>query len=98
MAVSANSRYAGSVVAPVTDGAGATRNTILPKVPADTAYRVSFYPWRAGDRMDLLAYRFYGDERLWWLIADANPEIVPYASSLFSIAPGTMIRIPDARQ
>lgn len=97
MAISANSRYAGSVVGPVTNSAGVTRNTILPATPKDTTYRVSFYTWRAGDRMDLLAYRFYGDERLWWLIADANPEIVPAASSLFSIAPGTLIRIPDAR-
>jgi nucleoid-associated protein YgaU len=94
MAVSASSRYAGSKIQPVTDAAGVTRNTILPAAPADTTYQVSFYAWRGSDRMDLLAARFYGDERLWWLIAKANPEVVDW----FSIAPGTVLRIPNAQQ
>lgn len=27
------------------------------------------------DRLDLLAYQYYGDARLWWHILDANPQI-----------------------
>jgi hypothetical protein len=27
-----------------------------------------------GDRLDLLAFKYYGDPEQWWLIADANPE------------------------
>lgn len=94
MAISPTSRYATSVVSPVTDTAGVTRATILPKSPTDTAYTVTYYAWKAGDRMDKLASHFYQDERQWWLIVNANPEIVPNASGLFNLAPGTVIRIP----
>jgi len=34
------------------------------------------YVWRAGDRLDLVANYYYGDPRKWWLILDANPEII----------------------
>ena len=27
---------------------------------------------QTGDRLDLLAYQFYGDSQLWWYIAKAN--------------------------
>ena len=30
----------------------------------------------SGDRFDLLANQFYGDVRLWWIIAYANIDIV----------------------
>lgn len=26
------------------------------------------------ERLDLLAYKYYGDSKKWWLICDANPE------------------------
>lgn len=29
----------------------------------------------AGDRLDRLAQHYYGDPRLWWAIAQANPDI-----------------------
>lgn len=92
MVISQTSRYAASQVAPVTDSSGVTRQTILPTVPTDTAYQVSFYQWSMNDRPDLLAFRNYGDERLWWLIADANPEIIDW----LNVAVGTVIRIPVA--
>jgi nucleoid-associated protein YgaU len=31
---------------------------------------------RAGDRLDLLARHYYNNDRLWWLIVDANPEFL----------------------
>ncbi len=31
---------------------------------------------RDGDRLDLLARHYYNDERLWWRILDANPQIL----------------------
>lgn len=44
-----------------------------------------------GDRLDLLAFDFYGDSNLWWVIAIANAlpgdSLVP--------EPGTQIRIPS---
>lgn len=30
---------------------------------------------QAGDRLDGLASYYYGDDRLWWRIADANPQV-----------------------
>jgi len=31
---------------------------------------------REGDRLDHLARHYYNDDRLWWRILDANPQIV----------------------
>lgn len=30
---------------------------------------------QAGDRLDRLARHYYNDERLWWRIVDANPDV-----------------------
>jgi hypothetical protein len=92
MAITQTSRYAASQIAPVTDAAGITRQTILPTAPSDTAYQVTFYQWTTQDRTDLLAFRYYGDERMWWLIAKANPEIIDW----LNVPVGTVIRIPVA--
>lgn len=42
------------------------------------------------DRMDLIAYDYYGDETLWWIIQRANN--LPMGTLM--IEPGTRIRIP----
>lgn len=54
------------------------RNTIYQKIPKSESdiYVVTQY----GDRLDLIAYQFYGDVSLWWYIAranDLNTMIVP---------------------
>lgn len=47
----------------------------------------------AGERMDMLAHRYYGDDQLWWVIAAANRIVDP-----FSLTSGMTLRIPlDAR-
>ena len=43
------------------------------------------------DRLDLLAYQYYGDSTLWWIIAQANQLLIP---SLV-IGKNQQIRIPD---
>jgi hypothetical protein len=43
-----------------------------------------------GERLDLLAYRYYGDEEYWWVIALANRIQDPFA-----LTPGTRLRIPS---
>ena len=45
-----------------------------------------------GDRLDLMADQFYKDSRLWWIIAQANPEKIRRNS--YSVKPGIEIRIP----
>ena len=45
-----------------------------------------------GDRLDLLANQFYGDIRLWWIIASANRDIIRRDS--YAVKSGLEIRIP----
>ena len=45
------------------------------------------------DRLDLLASEFYKDVDLWWVIANANPNIIRRDS--FILKPGLEIRIPQ---
>ena len=42
------------------------------------------------DRLDIIAGKFYGDGRLWWLIASAS-EI----GWMCQVPPGTIIKIPN---
>lgn len=44
-----------------------------------------------GDRLDLLAYSYYNDVTLWWIISVANNNATK--GSIFPI-PGTQLRIP----
>ena len=44
-----------------------------------------------GDRLDSLAYSYYKDTNLWWIISAANNNATK--GSLFPI-PGTQLRIP----
>ena len=41
---------------------------------------------RDGDRLDLLAFKYYGDPARWWQIADANPEF-EFPSDLLDRSP-----------
>lgn len=63
----------------------------LPAFPEqfdDVSYEV-----KQTDRIDLLAFRFYGDATLWWVIAGANDmEILPT-----DMDTGDILRIPSAR-
>lgn len=44
-----------------------------------------------GDRLDSLAFKYYSDATLWWIISAANPEL--RKDSLY-LEPGTQVRIP----
>ena len=43
---------------------------------------------QSGDRLDNLAFQFYGDQNLWWYIAKANDI------NTMNIPAGTSLRIP----
>ena len=70
----------------------------------DRYYRTVYYPevvasetdiyveTEFGDRFDRLAFQFYGDVTLYWIIAIANPNYVNFGS--IYINEGTQIRIP----
>jgi len=44
-----------------------------------------------GDRLDLLAYYYYNDPSLWWIISISNDNLSQ--DSLY-LSPGTQLRIP----
>ena len=48
------------------------------------------YIVKEGDRLDLLAYTYYGDPTKFWLICDANQTMFPHEL----LVPGTKIIIP----
>jgi len=67
-------------------------NPIYPAIPPsiDDFYILS----SVGDRYDTLALKFYGDSKLWWIIASANNMT---KASLVT-EPGIQIRIPGNTQ
>ena len=64
-------------------------NNVYPEIPVSDQddYVIAVL----GDRIDLLAFDFYGDVALWWVIASANS--LP-GDSLY-LEPGMQIRIPN---
>lgn len=72
---------------------------------ADGDYSIAVYPSReivpqvvdyrlrtivGGERLDSLAFEYYGNPWLWWVLARANPEVI----FPDDIPVGTQLRIP----
>lgn len=91
MAISAGSRYTRNVVTAFVGSDGRTRQTIMPRRLDALTLTVTDYTWRESDRVDVLAAQVYGDETMWWVFADANPEILDWTR----IPPGTVVRVPS---
>lgn len=64
-------------------------NNVYPEIPLSESD--SYVITVLGDRLDLLAFDFYGDISYWWIIASANA--LP-GDSLY-LEPGSQIRIPS---
>jgi hypothetical protein len=61
---------------------------VIPEQPDDQQYQVT-----STDRLDLLAYRFYGDQIYWWVLAIANSmELIQT-----ELVVGRVLRIPAPR-
>ena len=61
-------------------------------IPAEQPDDV-IYTIRGDDRLDLLAYRYYQDARLWWVIAVANG----WEDVMAEFNSGVQLRIPSPR-
>ncbi len=48
----------------------------------------------AGDRLDLLAMRYYRDQHMWWRILDANPELLDAGELSLDDWAGKILAIP----
>ena len=65
------------------------RSTIYPPIPRtiNDIYVIT----GIGDRLDLLAYKYYGAVAHWWILAEANA----IGKGSLTIPAGTQLRIPD---
>jgi hypothetical protein len=64
------SRYNYTTIKLNKDGKRVFKPTIYPKIPIKDS-DIFIYP-KFGDRLDNLAFKYYGDVSLWWIIAKAN--------------------------
>ena len=53
---------------------------------------------QVGDRLDLLALHYYNNDRLWWRIVDANPDLQFAQKLLDESMGGDVILIPKASE
>lgn len=87
------SRYADSEIQPALPPYS-TRDEFQPRELIDRAYLVETdqfveYIVHDGDRIDLLAFEFIGDSRMWNIIAEMNPEVDPQF-----LPPGFRLKLP----
>lgn len=87
--ITADSRYSTATVDTVQTSTS-VRQTIITPDPTERVIAYTNYLVRDGDRIDQLAHRFLGVAKLWWMIADANPEIHDW----LVLPRGTLLRIP----
>ena len=83
------SRYENNEVKATNDGRRVYRSKIYPNIPLrdDDIYVAT----ETGDRLDTLAYQYYQDSSLWWIIAAANN----IHNAPFGLEDGTILRIPQ---
>jgi hypothetical protein len=82
------SRYKNNETKKLNDGRVVFKSKIYPKIPKSDAdiYIVT----QTGDRLDSIAYQFYENSSLWWIIASANN----IHDAPFGLPDGTQLRIP----
>jgi len=83
------SRYKNNERKKLRDGRQVYRSKIYPDIPLrDNDIYVAT---ETGDRLDTLAYQYYNDASLWWIIASANN----LHDAPLGIEDGTILRIPQ---
>lgn len=84
-----SNRYTYNEILKTKTGKGYLSSTIYPKIkPSDNdMYIIS----EAGDRLDLLANKYFKDPSLWWIIAVANN----INDASFYVGEGLQLRIPS---
>ena len=84
-----SSRYYDAKLKKTVDGREVYSSRVYPNIPLrdDDIYVAT----ETGDRLDTLAYDFYGDSKMWWIIASANN----IHDAVFGFEDGTILRIPQ---
>lgn len=94
MSIYVGSRYEADEIDRVETPSGEWVATIIhTRTPEVQVFGYSLHVVQYGDRLDTLAAQHFGDPELFWVIANANPEVF-YPDQ---IPVGTVLRIPDAR-
>lgn len=83
------SRYENNEIKNTFDGKQVYRSKIYPNIPLrdDDIYIMT----ETGDRLDTLAYQYFRDQTLWWIIAAANN----IHDAPLGLKDGTILRIPS---
>jgi hypothetical protein len=83
------SRYRNVETKKTVDGRTVYKSSFISNIPLsdDDIYVAT----ETGDRLDTLAFQFYGDSSLWWIIASANN----IHNAVFGFKDGTVLRIPS---
>lgn len=90
--ISSTSRYTSAIIDTAVGPDGNTRQEMRAAFPKSRRISYTNYRVTDADRIDSIAYEFYGNAQLWWLIAEANPEILDW----MDLEPGEVIRVPNA--
>lgn len=83
------SRYTNNTFKKTIDGRQVLQSKIYPNIPPSDDD--IFVATETGDRYDTLAYQFYNDSTLWWIIACANN----IHNASIGLKEGTILRIPQ---
>jgi phage tail protein X len=84
-----SSRYNKNSIKKLPDGRRVYRTKIYKNIPKSD--KDIYIVTQTGDRLDTLAYDFYGDSSLWWIIATANN----IHDATFAVPDGTTLRVPE---
>jgi hypothetical protein len=82
-------RYDNATILKTTQGKSYLKGKFYPNIPLSESD--NYVITTIGDRLDLLAYQYYRDSTLWWIISMANNNIT---KGLLYPEPGTQLRIP----
>ena len=82
-------RYEDNIVKYTSQGKRYWKQKFYPNIPLSETD--DYVITTIGDRLDSLAYSYYRDSTLWWVISMANNNVTK--GSLFPV-PGTQLRIP----
>ena len=83
------SRYKNNETKKLNDGRTVYRSRIYPEIPLSD--NDTYVATETGDRLDTLAYQYYNDSSLWWIIASANN----IHNAPLGLVDGTILRIPQ---
>lgn len=82
------SRYKNNETKKLNDGRTVYRSRIYPEIPLSD--NDTYVASETGDRLDTLAYQYYNNSSLWWIIASANN----IHNAPLGLKDGTILRIP----